>query len=68
MILFIIFSFSLYCNQIGILMLILDLFSDFSSSSTSLNITDYGYAIFAVFPNIFNVNFQNCNFDEFMKM
>ena len=35
--------------------------------STSLNITDYGYAIFAVFPYIFNVNFQNCNFDEFIK-
>ena len=50
-------------------MLILDLFFQILIfSSTSLNITDYGYAIFAVFPYIFNVNFQNCNFDEFMKM
>ena len=68
MVLFIIFSFSLYYDQNGILMLILDLFQILIISSTSLNINDYGYAIFAVFPYIFNVNFQNCNFDEFMKM
>ena len=68
MVLFIIFSLNLFYDQNGILMQILDLFSDFNISSTSLNITDYGYAIFAVFPYIFNVNFQNCNFDEFMKI
>ena len=49
-------------------MLILDPFLDLIISSTSLNITDDGYAIFAVFPYIFNVNLQNRNFDEFMKM
>ena len=49
-------------------MLILDPFLDFNIFSTSLNITDNSYAIFAVFPYIFNVNLQNRNFDEFMKM
>ena len=67
MVLFIIFSFSLYYDQNGILMLILDLFQILIISSKSLNITDYGYVLFAVFPYIFNVNFQNCNFDEFVK-
>ena len=62
--LFIIVSFSLYYNQNGILMLNLDLFSDFNYLLTTLNITDYGYAMFAVFPYIFNVNFQNRNFEE----
>ena len=33
-------------------MLILDPFLDLIISSTSLNITDNGYAIFAVFPYI----------------
>ena len=46
-------------------MLILDLFFQILIiSSTSLNITDYGYAIFAVFPYIFNVNLKNCNLDD----
>ena len=31
-------------------------------SSTFLNIPDCGYATFAVFPFVFNVNYQNCNF------